>query len=447
MGFTPLTISGVSQFSSDFQSIMDRAVKIAQLPIQQLQNRDSDAIQKKTLLIGVSGAVGNLASALDGIADVSKKKALGASSSNPSVVTVGTSTANSAATYTINSVTSIASAASERTLTSYGDSAATPVGSTGDFRLTVGDQDYDFSLTNNTLIGLRDKVNALGAGVTATILTTSGGNYLSVSANTNGEQTLALKDDPNGANTDLLTATNQGSDLVFHLNGIQVQQSSNLVNSVIPGLTFTVQQASDSAVDLSLTSDTSTLSSALQSFVNGFNAVRGQVNAQTGSGAGLLTGSSVVVQLSAKLREISAYRTTDGTLRGLADLGITFDSSGQASFDPATLNNLSEQQVDDAFTFLGDDSTGLGKFAKDLKQFSDPISGIIKLEQQGLDRIDQALQTQIDTLNDRLDVMQKGLAQKLQQADTLLASLETQQNTVKASLQGLNSVLYGKTNE
>jgi hypothetical protein len=40
--------------------------------------------------------------------------------------------------------------------------------------------------------------------------------------------------------------------------------------------------------------------------------------------------------------------------------------------------------------------------------------------------------------------MQKGLALKLQQADSLLASLESQQNVIKASLQGLNVVLYGK---
>lgn len=447
MGFTPLTISGVSQFSSDFQTIMDRAVKIAQLPIQQLQNRDSDAIQKKTLLSGVSSAVDNLASALDEIADTAKKKAIGASSSNSLVVTVGAASATSSASYTINSVTSIASAASERTLAHYADSAATPVGTTGDFRLTVGTQDYDFSLGNNTLVGLRDKINSLGAGVTATILTTSDGNYLSISSNTNGEKTLALKNDPAGTNTDLLTATNQGSDLVFHLNGIQVRQSSNLVNSVVPGLTFTVQQATNDPVELSLKSNQSALSSSLQDFVNGFNALRGQVNSQTGSGAGLLTGSSVIVQLSAKLREISSHRATDGSIRGLADLGITFDSSGQASFDSSVLNNLSEQQLDDAFTFLGDESAGLGKFAKDLKQFSDPISGVIKLEQQGLDRIDQALQKQIDALNDRLDVMQKGLAQKLQQADTLLASLESQQNVVKASLQGLNSVLYSKQDQ
>jgi flagellar hook-associated protein 2 len=447
MGFTPLTISGVSQFSSDFQTIMDRAVKIAQLPIQQLQNRDSDTIQKKTLLSGVSSTVGSLASALDEIADTAKKKAIGASSSNPLVVTVGATSATSSALYTINSVTSIASAASERTVASYTDSAATPVGSTGDFRLTVGSQDYDFSLANNTLVELRDKINLLGAGVTATILTTSDGNYLSISSNTNGEKTLALKNDPAGTNTDLLTATNQGSDLVFHLNGIEVRQSSNLVNSVVPGLTFTVQQATNDPVELSLKSNQSALSSSLQDFVNGFNALRGLVNAQTGSGAGLLTGSSVIVQLSAKLREISSHRTPEGTIHGLADLGIAFDSNGRASFDSTALNNLSEQQRDDAFAFLGDDSTGLGKFAKDLNQFSDPISGVIKLEQQGLDRIDQALQKQIDILNGRLDVMQKGLAQKLQRADTLLASLESQQNTVKASLQGLNSVLYGKTNE
>ncbi len=447
MSLTPLTISGVSQFSSDLQTIMDRATQIAQLPIQQLQNRDSDTIQKKTLLSGVSGAVDTLASALASISTAAKNKALGATSSNPDAVAVGSTTATSPASYTINSVTSIASAASERTFASYADSAATPVGSTGDFRLTVGDQVYDFTLTNNTLIGLRDQINSLGAGVTATILTTSGGNYLSISSNTNGEKNLALKDDPNGANTDLLTATNQGSDLVFQLNGIEVRQSSNLVNSVVPGLTFTVQQTTTDPVELSLTSSRSTLSSTLQSFVSGFNALRAQVNAQTGSGAGLLSGNSVIVQLSAKLREISSYRPTDGTIHGLADLGISFDSNGQASFEPSVVNDLSEEQLNDAFTFLGDGSTGLSKFATDLKQFSDPISGVIKLEQQGLDRIDQSLQDQISTLTDRVTVMQKGLSQKLQQADALLASLESQQKTVNASLQGLNSVLYGKTTQ
>jgi flagellar hook-associated protein 2 len=371
-------------------------------------------------------------------------KALTASSSQSSVVSVLNSGAGTAASYTINSVTSIATAASERSITSYADSAATPVGSTGDFRLVVGGDNYDFSLANNTLVGLRDKINGLGAGVTASILTTGDGNYISISANASGAKALELRDDPGGANTNLLTSDNQGTDLVFHLNGIEVRQARNLVNSVVPGLTFTVLKESNTDTQVSVASDRSDLASALANFAGSFNALRGQLNAQVGTAAGLLTGSSLVTQLSGQLRQIAAHRAASGSIRSLAELGLTFDNKGSVSFDAKVLNGLTDEQMTDAFAFLDTSATGLGKFAVGLRQFSEPIGGLIKLEQEGLDRVDAAIQKQLATLTDRLAVMQRGLALKLQQADSLLASLESQQNTVKASLQGLNVVLYGK---
>ncbi len=444
MSFTPLTFTGVSQFSSDFQTILDRAVKIAQLPITALQNRDGDVMQKKTLLSGVSAAVSGLATSLESLGQTAENRALTASSSQPSVVSVLNSGATSAASYTINSVTSIATSASERSVTSYADSAATPVGTTGSFRLVVGDDDYDFTLANNTLVGLRDKINSLGAGVTASILTTGDGNYISISANAAGEKALELRDDPGGANANLLTSDNQGTDLVFHLNGIEVRQSRNLVNGVVPGLTFTVLKESNTATQLTLASDRSDLASALSSFAENFNTVRAHLNAQVGSAAGLLTGSSLVTQLSGQLRQIAAHRATDGSIKSLAELGLTFDSKGTVSFDAKVLDGLTDEQMTDGFAFLDNSAAGLGKFAGGLRQFSDPIGGLIKMEQEGLDRVDATIQKQLATLTDRMAVMQRGLALKLQQADSLLASLESQQNTVKASLQGLNVVLYGK---
>ncbi len=39
---TPLTLNGVSKYSSDMQAILNRAVQIAQIPITFLQNHDSD---------------------------------------------------------------------------------------------------------------------------------------------------------------------------------------------------------------------------------------------------------------------------------------------------------------------------------------------------------------------------------------------------------------------
>jgi hypothetical protein len=44
VAISPLTFTGVSSFSNDFQTILNRAVAIAQLPITALQNHQSDLL-------------------------------------------------------------------------------------------------------------------------------------------------------------------------------------------------------------------------------------------------------------------------------------------------------------------------------------------------------------------------------------------------------------------
>jgi flagellar hook-associated protein 2 len=444
MGITPLAFVGISKFSNDFQTILNRAVQIAELPVRQLQNRDADVLQKKTLFSGLSAGVAGLASSLKSLGETAANRALSASSSNPDAVAMLYSGATTPATYVIDEITSVAAAASERTLIGYADSAATPVGSTGDFKLVVGDDEFVFTPAGNTLVGLRDHINALGAGVTASILTTADGNYLSLSANASGATTLALYDDPGGANTNLLTAANQGSDAVFKLNGITVTQTTNLVNSVIPGLTFTIRQATAAPVTLALSSSRAALASALESFVAQYNNLRALVNAQVGPAAGLLSGNFVVHQLQTLLRGIASYRTSGETVNSLAELGVEFDSAGKAALNAGVFNRLTDAQLDGAFKFLGSAGVGLGAFSGRLAEFSDPIRGLIRMEQESLDRIDKQLQTQIEQMTARIEAMRKGLARKLQQADTLLAALESQQTQLEASLEGLSLVLYGR---
>ena len=444
MAFTPLTFTGASQFSSDLQTILTRAVQIAQLPVTALQNKESDILQRKALLGGLGGAVGGLADSLKALGTTAANQAVTASSSNSAAVSVTATGADTPGTYVVNSVTSVAAAASERSSLSYVDSAATAVSSTGSLRLNVGGSQYDFTLSNNTLVGLRDKINALGAGVTASILTTSNGNYLSVSSSTTGVNAITLHDDPSGANTNLLTADNPGTNAVFKLNGIDISQAGNVVNSVVPGLTFTLLGASAAAVTLSLASDRNQLSSALQTFVSNFNQVRTQLNAQVGAAAGLLSGNPLVGQLQSILRRITSYQGT-GSIRSLADLGVELSNGGVASLNSTKFSALSSAQVTAGFSFLGSASSGLGGFSRTLQQFSDPISGLIKTEQNGVDRTDRNLQTQIAALTDRITIMQSNMALRLQKADALLASLQSQQQSVAASLQGLNLVLYGKS--
>jgi len=318
--------------------------------------------------------------------------------------------------------------------------------------LLVGSTDHVFTLTNNSLIGLRDQINGLNAGVTASILTTSGGNYLSVNATATGATTLKLIDDPitpsnpGGANTNILTSTNQGTDAVFQLNGIDIDQPGNTVNSIIPGVTLNIVGASSSPVTVSLASDPTQLSSALQTFVTNYNAVQSAVTAQEGTSGGPLNGDPMVTQIADQLRQVASYYNSSGSIHSLADLGITFnDTTGQATFDGGTaIGALSGTQVTDAFHFVGSASSGLAGFAANFTQYSDPITGLIKIETDGLTQTDQSLQSQITTRTDQANAMQTALQARLEAADAAIAQLQSQQQTLTGSLQSLSLVLYGQ---
>jgi flagellar hook-associated protein 2 len=445
VSITPITLTGISTYASDFQSILNRAVGIAQIPLTNLQNKDATVLQQKTDLSSLNGAVGALATSLQALGTLASSQAVSASSSDPTVLTATASGPPSAFSYTINSVTSLASAAAERSLNSYSSTA--PVSSTGIVQLTLGAKNYVIPLAHNTLVGLRDQINALGAGVSASILTTAGGNYLSLGASAAGATTLSLTDDPTtgshtGTNVPLLTSTNQGSNAQFQLNGINITQSSNQVNSVIPGVSFQLLAKSANPVTISLATDPTTLSGALQTFVDNLNALNTAIQGQVGTGS--LAGGSIVTGLESTVNQLTSYHLNTGSVQSLADLGITFDSTGKATFDQTTFDALSSTQIADGFKFLGSATSGLAGFAQSLTEYSDPVTGLIASEEGGLTLTDQHLQSQITTLTAQINVNQTSLSQRLARADAQVAQLTSQQSALTASLQGLSLVLYGQ---
>ena len=78
-----------------------------------------------------------------------------------------------------------------------------------------------------------------------------------------------------------------------------------------------------------------------------------------------------------------------GTIKSLADLGIELDASGKMSFNQTTtdpsrhiaFSSLSNAQIAAAFSFLGSATTGFGRLSSQLNQISDPITGLIRVQQ------------------------------------------------------------------
>ncbi len=452
MSTAPLAFAGVSTYSDDLQQILQRAVSIANLPVKNLQQQQSDNLQKKQALIAMGSAVATLSNSLQNLGSLASNKSLVASSSDNNVVTATATGATQPVSYNITNVTSLARTASEISVQGYSDSSSAPVSADGDLQLVYGDNTYDITLApgQNNLVGLSNAINALGVGVSASIITTGTGatpNYLAVSANTPGATTLQLNDVPsNGPTVNLISNTNQGANTEFDLNGIHVSSPSTSINNVVPGLTLNFQNTTTAGenVSVSLASDPSQLSSALQSFVTAYNAVADQLNAQKGSGAGALAGDFVIQQLSQNLRQLTSYSSGSGTVQSLASMGVTLDATGHMSFDASTFNSLTNQNLADAFSFLGSTTTGLGAYGNTLAQVSDPVAGLIRTEEDGVDKANDHISDQVNNLNQRISVMQNNLTLQLQAADALLGKLQSQQQIITASVQSVDLTMFGK---
>lgn len=537
-----LYFTGLSSYANDFQSVIQRAVQIAQLPLTKLQNEQTKDMNKKAALVALNPAVSNLGSAVASLGTIASGGSLSATSSDSSTVSVINTGASGPGKYVISDITSLASAASEMSLTGYANVKSTPVSSSGQVNLVVGSSTYKLDLTgNNNLNGLVNAINKANAGVNATILTTDSGNYLSLTATKTGATTLQVNDVPQadlisnagqgtetslttyadtttapvsttgkvdlkvGSSTyhlnitgnnnltglmnainssgagvtasitgsgpyslsltsgggpvsmqlndiqnpvDLISSSNQGSNASFKLNGIQETRATNTVNDIISGVSFTLQKTDTSgSVTLSLQQDGSQLRSALQTFVNNYNSLVDQVAQQIGTSGGPLTGDMLIYTITSDMHQLASFWTPgNSSIRSLSDLGVTFeDNSGHLTFSASAVNSLSSSQLSDAMKFLGSSSSGFAAFANNFTQLSDPALGLIRTQENGYDQDNSQLASKIAIVTDQVNKLQASVTAQMQQADAICAQLESTQNTVNASIQSLNYVLYGKT--
>lgn len=127
------------------------------------------------------------------------------------------------------------------TTSSYETADATTVSKTGALSLSVGSKTYPLSLTDttNNLNGLRDAINAANADVTAAVLTTGispAPFYLQVVAKKANSGAIQIYDDPSGAKTPLLSATDEVNS--GQTTGTAVSRGTNFGQVYTPPPTF-----------------------------------------------------------------------------------------------------------------------------------------------------------------------------------------------------------------
>jgi flagellar capping protein FliD len=212
---------------------------------------------------------------------------------------------------------------------------------------------------------------------------------------------------------------------------------------VIPGITLTFKgtTTTNETVNVSLSTDRSQISSALQTLVNNYNGLQTQLTGQFGTHS-LLGGNNILYQIRQAMSSIVQYQGT-GSMSSLTNLGIELSQTGQMSFNAATFNGLSDSQIAAASSLFGSSTGGIGGLEKKFNDISDPVTGTVAAQTKQWDLANQRITAQIADRNASIEALQKSMNQRLQAADASIAQLETQQNALKASITSLSYVSYG----
>ncbi|MFD4840797.1 flagellar filament capping protein FliD [Achromobacter sp. NPDC058515] len=308
--------------------------------------------------------------------------------------------------YTIN----VTSVASSQTLQSgsVADRKASN-GATGSFQIELADgTKKTVDLKNDTsLNGIVKAVNADDTlGVRATVITDGDGkSYLMLTAKNTGVQASvksitvtgdqSLKDvlnyNTDAADTSAKMTATAATDAEIDINGITIKSGSNNISTAIDGVTLnlTAKTEAGKPITLKLESDPSVASKAIQGFVTAYNTLQTTIKNLTAFDADAatnqpLTGDGTTRSIQSSLTSALQFVTGEGTLRSLADLGITTNpSTRQLTLDQVKLDKaLASNGADVSRLLAGTD--GLAKQFETATKNILGDTGSIKIKEDGL---------------------------------------------------------------
>jgi flagellar hook-associated protein 2 len=339
----------------DTSALISAAVATATAPATAIDtqvtantNKISAYTQVQTLINALSSSVDALASATNvasGTTSVfaSTQATLTSSDASVSASNILTATTSSSATAGSYDLT-VSQLATSMKVASSTLSDSTALGETGSFTIGAADGTAaTISVTSDmTLSDIASAISAQSAttGVNATLLQVSSGEYKLVlsGANTGQAITAAAASGDDVLTSIGVTASGGGfadqiqaaQDAAMTVDGTSVTSASNTVSDVIPGVTLDLESATSGSntVTLTVTKDTSGVTSAVNSFITAYNALHDYLETQESVSADGTVSSTAYLFADTTLRSLNTE--LDGLISGASASGDTGASSAVA---------------------------------------------------------------------------------------------------------------------
>lgn len=315
------------------------------------------------------------------------------------------------------------------------------------YAVTIGDGD--------TLATVAQSINQLGAPVRASVLTTNGASYLSLTNQDTGftigqpaSSALTITETTTGTLGQALglALTQQAANATVTVDGLSFERTSNTMTDVLPGVTLNLTATTTSSSDLVLSTDATATQTNLQKFVDAYNAlmtpVRRHLNVQTNDDTTkTLAGEQSVRQLQSSMQGlVSGVLTANPLIRTLADVGIKTGNDGTLSIDAERLGKALSTDAQAVNSLFRTATTGLSDAVQTLSdRFTNSTDGVFTSRTHSLEKQVKNLDTTIANLRLRVDGYRKRLVaqfaamEKVVSGFKTLADYLTQQTASKSS--------------
>lgn len=457
----------------DVSSIITSLMSVEKLPLTKLQSTATTMQTKLSAFGQVQSFVSSFRDAAAQLQNADSYAVTTATSSDGSAVGAASTTRAVPGSYAV-SVASLSSTQSSVSATGQFTTGADVVG-TGSITLSLGtwstgqtsftakpgtsDVVIPIGASENTLAGIRDKINAANAGVSATIVTDASGARLALQSSAtgaaNGFKVTVADDDLN--NTDAaglsrlafdppsatagMTLTQSAANTKASINGIAVETTGNTLSGVIDGMTFNLSKVTTAPVTVNVARNTESVKTLLTNFVASYNALSSflssatQYDASTQKAA-LLQGDATTTGLQNQLRSVIGQPGTASASFGtLSDIGLEFQKDGRLKVNDSKLSAALAKlpELTTAMSKVDSANASNNGFAKKIASWADGLlatNGSLTGKTKSIQSQITANQKDQDKFTDRLTGIEARIRAQYTALDTTISNAKALSNYV-----------------
>jgi len=219
--------------------------------------------------------------------------------------------------------------------------------------------DIRIDRNDSSLERIRDRINAAGVGVIATVLSDATGSWLVLRSTGSGSENgfkvtatdetgqraenglAALGFDASALGRPQMSLTQAAGNASGTINGQPYESSSNTITDAVPGVTLQLQRASQATVKVEINTDRESIKQSVEHFARAYNDLNTLVKAQLSESSD--TENDVTRQTAQAVQKhmhsITGQGAGNGSLsRWLSDIGLTVQADQSLQVDPVKLD-------------------------------------------------------------------------------------------------------------